>query len=552
MFTPRAGKLVATKLGYGVLCLLATVTLVVSGYAHKAVGYITQTEKGITIAGGPTTGAMNILVMGLESRTNYEGQTLSAQQLTETHSGNVSSVSSGEVGAQDTDTLILIHIFAGGQKAIGFSIPRDDLVTYPHATYLGITQGKIDQAYDFAYNQSLQQTYGSSMSQSERYLKANQAGQAFEIDTVSAVTGVTINHFVEANLIGFYSLAQAFGGIEVCVMPWKGNFGANLADKASGWNAIADGYNFRKGGKQYLHLAADQALAFVRARDTLPGIDIGRTKRQQAVLDYVVWELKNRGVFGDFSLLNSLASTASQYLITDSTFNLAGFAGDMHALTGKHMTFQTLPISGQVTDMELNGSPQDVNTINVAYIKSYVGNAFYPKPAIGKSASKSSHKTGGVKKTTAPAPSTVTVDVYNGSGVNGLAGDTSRALAGLGYKAGTIADAPDQSQTLESGTQVFYGAGASANAAIIASKFGEKAQALASLPAGHVEVLLGSSVTQLPASLTSSGTSGSGTAPTDTSSPAPSPSSTAGADNGEAGGAITVAANAPYGIPCVY
>jgi LCP family protein required for cell wall assembly len=547
MFTPRTGKLVATKLGYGVLCLFAAVTLVVSGYAHKAVGYITQTEKGITISGGPTTGAMNILVMGLESRTNYEGQTLSAQQLTETHSGNVSSVSEGQVGAQDTDTLILIHIFAGGQKAVGFSIPRDDLVTYPHATYLGITHGKIDQAYDFAYNESLQQTYGSSMSQSERYLKANQAGQQFEIETVDAVTGVHIDHFVEANLIGFYSLAQAFGGIEVCVMPWKGNFGANLADKASGWNAIADGYNFRKGGKQYLHLAADQALAFVRARDTLPGIDIGRTKRQQAVLDYVVWKLKNEGVFSDFSLLNSLASTASQYLITDSTFNLAGFAGDMHALTGKHMTFQTLPISGQLTDMELNGSPQDVNTINVPYIKSYVGNAFYPKPAAKKTPAKT---TGKKKAPAAPAPSTVTVDVYNGSGVNGLAGDTSRALVALGYKAGAVADASSQSQTLESGTQVFYGAGASANAAIIAGKFGSTARALSSLPAGHVEVLLGSSVTQVPASLTPSSTSGSGTQGTDSSSP--SPSSTAGANDGETGGAITVASNAPYGIPCVY
>jgi LCP family protein required for cell wall assembly len=547
MFTPRAGKLVATKLAYGVTCLIAAVTLVVAGYAHKAVGYITQTEKGITISGAPTTGAMNILVMGLESRTNYEGQTLSAQQLTETHSGNVSSVSAGEVGAQDTDTLILIHIFAGGQKAIGFSIPRDDLVTYPQSTYLGITQGKIDQAYDFAYNQSLQQTYGSSMSQSERYLKANQAGQKFEIATVESVTGVKVDHFVEANLIGFYSLAQAFGGIEVCVMPWKGNYGANLADKASGWNAIADGYNFRKGGKQYLHLAADQALAFVRARDTLPGIDIGRTKRQQAVLDYVVWRLKNEGVFSDFGLLNSLASTASQYLITDSSFNLAGFADDMHALTGKHMTFQTLPISGQVTDMELNGSPQDVNTINVPYIKSYVGNAFYPKAAVKKAPAKTTSK----KKTpAAPAAATVTVDVYNGSGVNGLAGDTSQALAGLGYKAGAVADASNQSQTLESGTQVFYGAGTSANAAIIAAKFGAKAQALSSLPAGHVEVLLGSSVTQVPATLTPSGAPGSGTAPT--SSPSPSPSSTAGANDGETGGSITVASNAPYGIPCVY
>ncbi len=38
---------------------------------------------------------------------------------------------------------------------------------------------------------------------------------------------------------------------------------------------------------------------------------------------------------------------------------------------------------------------------------------------------------------------------------------------------------------------MFYGAGASANAAKIATKFGATASALASLPAGHVEVLLG-------------------------------------------------------------
>ncbi len=66
---------------------------------------------------------MNILVMGLESRTNYEGQTLPNNLLTAMHAGNAAAVSAGQVGSQDTNTLILIHIFAGGQKAVGFSIP---------------------------------------------------------------------------------------------------------------------------------------------------------------------------------------------------------------------------------------------------------------------------------------------------------------------------------------------------------------------------------------------------------------------------------------------
>jgi LCP family protein required for cell wall assembly len=274
--TSPVGKLIAGKVGYGVTCLLAAVTLVASGYAHKVVGLVSATGGGITIPGSPTVGAMNILVMGLESRTDYEGNVLPNSLLTAMHAGNAAAVAAGQVGGQDTNTLILIHIFGGGQRAVGFSIPRDDLVTYPHATYLGITRGKIDQAYDFAYNQSLGQTYGSSMSQNERYLRANRAGQAFEIATVEAVTGVRVDHFAEVNLAGFFYLAQAFGGIEVCVTPWSGNHGGNLYDTASGWNAVRDGYNLRKGGAQYLHLQADQALAFVRDRDTLPGIDLGR------------------------------------------------------------------------------------------------------------------------------------------------------------------------------------------------------------------------------------------------------------------------------------
>jgi LCP family protein required for cell wall assembly len=535
-------RLVAGKVGYALACTAAAVTLVVSGYAHEVVARVAPIGRGIAIANSPTVGAMNILVMGLESRTNYEGQPLSVQQLVETHSGNEESVSSGQVGAQDTDTLILIHIFAGGQKAVGFSIPRDDLVTYPSATYLGITEGKVDQAYDFAYNLSLQQTFGSSMSSQERYLKANQAGQGFEIATVESMTGVHIDHFVEANLIGFYSLAQAFGGIEVCVKPAPAQgglpAGANLRDTASGWDALNDGYNRRKGGAQYLHLAAPQALAFVRARDTLPGIDIGRTKRQQAVIDYVVWKLKNEGAFDDLGLLNRLLSTASQYLITDSTFDPFDFVTNMRALSGSHLTFQTLPYSGQVNNMPLNGSNQDVNTIDVPYIQQYVNSAFYP-PVVKKTKA-------GAKKTAtaspAPPPSTVTVDVYNGSGANGLAGDVSQALTALGYKAGTVANASAQPQAVQPGTQVFYGAGTSANAAKIATEVGGTATALTSLPAGQVEVLLGSNVTVVPGGLASVSTPGTGTGASAAASAAPS----------STGGTITVTAHAKYGIPCVY
>ena len=161
---------------------------------------------------------MNILVMGLESRTNYEGQTLPNEPARPPCTrATRPRVSAGQLGSQDTNTLILIHIFAGGKKAVGFSVPRDDLVTYPQA-YDGQTEGKIDGAYAYAYVQYVNQHFGKE-SNDDLYLHANQAGQAATIATVQSVTGQHIDHFVEVNLAGFYYLAAAFDGIEVCIQP---------------------------------------------------------------------------------------------------------------------------------------------------------------------------------------------------------------------------------------------------------------------------------------------------------------------------------------------
>ena len=68
------------------------------------------------------------------------------------------------------------------------------------------------------------------------------------------------------------------------------------------------------------------------------------------------------------------------------------------------------------------------------------------------------------------------------------------------------------------------------------------ATALKSLPAGHVEVLLGTGATAVPASI----------APAATQQTAPTSASTAAGNNGAAGGAVTVGTGAKYGIPCVY
>src|ERR1700728_2544780 len=350
------GTTIAGKAGYAASCLVAAVLLGVSGYAHKVDGLVTGLASSNAISGGAQTGAMNILLMGLESRTDYQGNTLSSALLTAVHAGSVYGVDNEGVGGQDTNTLILIHIFAGGQRAVGFSIPRDDWVTFPQA-YDGQSQGKIDQAYGLAYAQSLNQTVSSSMSQSQRYFQANEAGQKATIDTVESVTKQKIDHFAEVNLAGFFYLAQSFGGVEVCVNSWDGpdGPGTNLHDANSGFNAPHAGY---------LHLAADQALAFVRERDNLPNGDLDRTHRQQAILDYVIWKLKSEGVLTDVGQLTGLLSTADKYLITDSSWNLLDFSTQMRALSGENLKFYTAPIVGYET---VDG--QDANQIDIPAIQ---------------------------------------------------------------------------------------------------------------------------------------------------------------------------------------
>src|SRR5487761_1227376 len=274
VFRSHGAIAVAGKAGYAVGCMLAALVLVGSGFAYYVRSQVGSIGGSDAITGGPQTGAMNILLMGLESRTDYDGNILPDGLLRAMHAGSVQAVQNGG-GGQATNTLILIHIFAGGQRAYGFSIPRDDWVTFPKA-YDGQSVGKIDHAYGLAYVQSLSKTGNARMSRDQRYLLANEAGQAAEIATVEAVTGQHVNHFAEVNLAGYYELAKSFGGIEVCVKSW--NHGQNLHD-------VNSGADFKVG---YQHVGAGQALAFVRERDNLPNGDLDRTHRQQAVIDYVV------------------------------------------------------------------------------------------------------------------------------------------------------------------------------------------------------------------------------------------------------------------------
>ena len=54
MQTSRLGRVIAGKVGYTAACLLAAVVLVVSGYAHKVVGYASGFNNGVSTGNAPS------------------------------------------------------------------------------------------------------------------------------------------------------------------------------------------------------------------------------------------------------------------------------------------------------------------------------------------------------------------------------------------------------------------------------------------------------------------------------------------------------------------
>jgi LCP family protein required for cell wall assembly len=500
----RPRRRVARTTVYLVTCVLSALVLAASGFSYFVVSDVNSIGSSHAIAGGSSIGAQNILLMGLESRRDWDGNVLPASILKALHAGSVQGVENG-IGGNDTNTLILIHIPAGGKKAIGFSIPRDDWVTFA-GTVGPQQQGKVDQAYGVSmfYQQQKLKQQQPDISQNQLAFGGNEAGRKAAVETVEQLTGVHIDHFAEVNLDGFYELARVLGGVEVCL-------NHPVSDSFSG----AD---FKAG---YQRLNASQALAFVRQRHGLTNGDLDRTHRQQAFLDSVMQQLRTQGVLGDLTKLQGLLSVAKQYAITDSSWNLLNFSSQMSSLTGGNLVFHTLPIEGYAT---IDG--QSANQINPDQIKSIVQQAFYPRPVAPASSSR------------APAPGTApagtVVDVLNGGGTAGLASQVSSAVTQAGYQAGLV-----ENTTALTTTEVLYGTGEAANASKLASAFGVTATSSATVAANHIEIRIGNATTSAPAISSASSTASAAAAASSPASVIP----TSGAQGGAVG--------AEQGIPCV-
>ncbi|WP_327067444.1 LCP family protein [Kitasatospora sp. NBC_01302] len=468
--------------GRTIACTLSLAVLGSSGFAWYAytsltTGLTTSTALSAVRKSAPPhlDSSVNILLIGLDSRKDMNGNDLPKQFVQDELNAG-----SSEIGGYNTNTLIVLHIPANGGKVTALSIPRDDYVQTEGADG---KMHKIKEAYGIAKAAADAKLANKGLSKAQEEQQSREAGRAATLATVQNFLGIPIDHFAEVNLLGFYDIAQAIGPVQVCL---------NHATSDPAETGQGSGFSGQAGLNT---LNASQALAFVRQRHNLPGGDLDRTHRQQAFISSAEYKLKQEGVFGDLGKMQGLFNVVKKDVVIDDQWNILDFAQQAPNLTGGNVEFNTLPIAGFAT---IGG--EDVNKVDPVQIKQIVQTLFGhdPAPAPPTDASSSAPAApaaGPAAPSSAPAAPSArpsgTVDVFNASAVTGAAGSESKALVAMGFKAGRVAEASSHPKDVT----VTYGAGAKDGADAAAARYGVTATAAASVPAGHVEVVLGTGYT---------------------------------------------------------
>jgi LCP family protein required for cell wall assembly len=497
---PRGGRrrygLIARNSALAVVSALVLSTTWYAWSTLQSVSSGLTTADVIDPAAKSTTGPQNILLVGIDSRTDAQGNPLPAAQLAALHAGSSAD------GADATDTMILLHIPAGGGRAIGFSIPRDSYVQLAG----GYGMHKINSAYTYAEVTAYNQLTRQGVTGPQRSVQAAQAGAKNSIATIEAFTGLQINHFASVNLVGFYDISQAVGGVPVCLK-------APVHDSYSGANFPA-GFQTIQGA---------QALAFVRQRHGLALSDLDRIKRQQVFMASMAHTVLSAGVLADPTKLNSLIDAVKKAVTLDQGWDILGFAQQMQGMTAGGIQFQTVPIVNITYPTPSDGDAIEVDPAQVKqFISSQIAAVDNPQTATQPAAGKS-------PAPAAPAPnnSTITTEVYNSTGVAGLASEVLKSLTSQGFTAGSTGNG-----TTRTSTVIDYPPGGQANAQRVAQALGGNITTVANsaLSSGTVRVYLGTTYSGPKGAVasTGAGAGSSGSAAAATSTAAAPPAITSG------------------------
>ena len=343
---------------------------------------------------GGDDGAIDILLVGLDSRTDAHGNPLSAQELATLRATD-------DEPATNTDTIILIRIPNNGKSATAISIPRD---SYVQAAGLGKT--KINGIYGQTREAKRTSLVQAGASAAEAATAGTQAGREALIKTVADLTGVTVDHYAEIGLLGFALITEALGGVEVCLKD-------AVYEPLSGADFPA--------GRQKLNGA--QALSFVRQRHELPRGDLDRVVRQQAVMASLAHQVISGKTLSSPNTMKRLEAAVQRSVVISSGWDVMDFVQQLSKLAGGKVAFATIPVldgAGWSDD-----GMQSVVRVDPHQVQDWVASLLNDQ-AQGKT------------EQLAYTPAKTTADVVNDTDINGLAGAVSEVLNSKGFTTGAI------------------------------------------------------------------------------------------------------------------
>ncbi|ANZ42859.1 transcriptional regulator [Lentzea guizhouensis] len=399
----------------------------------------------------PLDGAVDILLVGMDSRTDAQGNPLSDEVLALLNGGYAD-------GEQNTDTMILVHIPVDGTRAVAISFPRDAYVEMAD----GFGKHKLNSAFARQRNTVDQEMRNRGVTDEKQIRDESMAaGRKTLIRTIEGMTGgsVRIDRYAEVNLASFYEVTKAVGGVEVCLKE-------PTRDRDSGADFAA--------GPQLVEGRA--ALSFVRQRSNLPGGDLDRIVRQQVFIGALAKKVLSTGTLTDPTKLNALVESVQKSVILSDGWDITTFAEQMQGLVGGNIEFRTIPV-GDPMDTYGDGN---VLPVNPKQVKDFITGLAGDKPS----------STPPAPTTTLPAPpnSAITVQVHNAANVQGLANQVLTTLTGKGFQRGQALSAPNSDSTV-----VKYAPGEEGSARKVANELGPTAtvEEDASVRRGQVQVFVG-------------------------------------------------------------
>src|SRR6516225_9318481 len=342
---------------------------------------------------GGDDGAIDILLVGLDSRTDAHGNPLSAEEL--------AALRAGDDESTNTDTIILIRIPNNGKSATAISIPRDSYVAAP-----GLGKTKINGVYGQTREAKRASLVKAGDSAQDAMAQGTEAGRDALIKTVADLTGVTVDHYAEIGLLGFALITDALGGVDVCLKE-------PVFEPMSGADFPA--------GQQKLN--GPQALSFVRQRHDLPRGDLDRVVRQQVVMASLAHEVISGKTLANPDRLDALQKAIQRSMVISDGWDIMDYIKALENLAAGIVAFATIPVldeSGWSDD-----GTQSVVRVDPAQVQQWVKGLLNDQQE-------------GKTEQLAYTPAKTTVEVANDSNINGLAAAVSQVLAGSGFMPGPI------------------------------------------------------------------------------------------------------------------